>query len=187
MAPTRVNPPRRPSSDDPPIFVVIDGSREIVQILEAGVAGQHAGELEFEVEGERFARVCLYRGRVAWAQCATHHENFGDVFRRELHVTDGTLRNAVRYCQRRGVSLVRGLARLGLADESGIQRCLKFHMRGHLRALIRPRDGLLGAAFVPQRHRYHDAFTFALEQLLPPKPRRPKSGRFVRVSCSPSG
>lgn len=183
MAPTRVNPPRRPSGGDSRTFVTIDGSREIVAILEAGIAGAHQGELEFEIEGSTFARVCLYRGRVAWAQCALHHEHFGDVLRRELHVSDSTLRNAVRYCQRRGVSLARGLARLGLADEAGIARCLKFHMRGHLRALVRPRDGEFSAAFEPQDFRYHDAFTFSLDQLLPPKPRRPRSGSFVRVSC----
>lgn len=159
----RVPRPPCPVRDE---MLPIAGPGELTEILQTGTARRYSGELRLVGSTDR-AKVCLYNGGIAWAQCTTRSQHLGDVLAREAGISPAELARAMAHCRETGRKLGHVLVRLGMIEYSRLRQCLGLHVAAHLKQALGLAGPLRGRFdFVPDHH-YDRALTFTLAELVP--------------------
>lgn len=152
----------------------------ILAALEEAARGE-GGEVVVR-DGVVFGRVFFTRGRVAWAHLSTEPGSATAVFQ-EAGVATDDVRAVLDRCRRSGENVVDTLIASGLAERARLYERMrlwiarKIDLMRHL-----PSAEVL---YVPEARSYSSGFTFALEDVLPPGMREPRSSRRLDVPRAP--
>lgn len=129
------------------------------ELLDAGFDG------EVVLRGHGRARICLYRGTIAWVRLEGYPEHLGDVLRRELGLNEVALRRGIAHCRNTGQRFGEGMVALGLLRPQELRQALLLHIGDQLVELM-TWPGPLTVENSGWPHRYDTAFTFSLDEVL---------------------
>lgn len=134
------------------------------EVICAAVEESFDGEIYFISDNDR-AKVCVYRGHVAWVYASGHGENLGHVLQREAGIAPNVLAQAMQEAKARKRMFGEWTVEQGLISREQLRSCLLNHLGNQLRTLAETITEF-EFALVPQPYRYDEALTFDFDEIV---------------------